>query len=167
MQSQVMDRPLAAPEAGTPAGTGRLGRKTVVSTHRGVLVCLEMQRVKGCVPVENLTRLPGSHERVAGILLFRGRPVPLVSIRRDRGESRHHRQKHDEHAIVVSAGGREFALRVDGVPMIAERPLQYASYADVPCVMRAKHLERFLALCVLSGGDSIDCSGVPDCRRAV
>lgn len=162
-----MDRPLAPSEASTPAGTGRLGRKTVVSTHRGVLVCLDMQHVVGCVPVENLTRLPGAQERVVGILLFRGRPLPLVAVRRDRGESRHNRQKHEEHALVVSAYGREFALRVDGVPAIVEGPLPYASYADVPCVMRVRHVERFLALCVLSGDESIDCSEVPDCSRAV
>jgi len=167
MQSQVMDRPVSAPEAGTHAGTERPGHKTVVSTHRGVLVCLDIQHVVGCVPVENLARLPGAQEKVAGILLFRGRPVPLVSFRRDRGESRRYRQKYEEHALVVSARGREFALKVDGVPAIVEGPLPYASYADAPCVMRARHVERFLALCVLSGDEPIDCSGVPDCRRAV
>lgn len=166
MQSQVMDRPAATSEADVTAGTGRPGRKTVVSTHRGVLVCLDMQRVVGCVQVEKLTRLPGSHERVAGILLFRGRPVPLVSVRRDKCEHRPSRHRHEEHALVVSALGGEFALRVDGVPKIVEGPLPYGSYADMPCVMRARHVERFLALCVLSGDEPIDCSRVPDCRRA-
>jgi hypothetical protein len=106
MQSQVMDRPISAPETSGTAGAERLRRKTVVSTHRDVLVCIEMRRVVGCVQVEKLTRLPGSHETIAGILLFRGRPVPLVSVRRHSGGRRNHKKRTEEHALVVSARGR-------------------------------------------------------------
>lgn len=166
MQSQVMDRPISAPETSGTAGAERLRRKTVVSTHRDVLVCLDMRRVVGCVQVEKLTRLPGSHDMIAGILLFRGRPVPLVSVRRHSGRRRNHKKRTEEHALVVSARGREFALRVDDVPKIVEGPLPYELYSGRPCVMRTKHVERFLELCALSGNEPIDRSTVPGCRRA-
>lgn len=161
-----MDRPISTPEMDGPAGAGRVHCKTVVSTHRDVLVCVDMGRVVGCVQVEKLTRLPGSHERIAGILLFRGRPVPLVSVRRQSGGSRSHRKRTEEHALVVSAHGREFALRVDAVPTILEGPLPYEIYSGRPCVMRTRHVDRFLELCAFSGDEPIDCSAAPDCRRA-
>jgi len=151
MESQLIDRPVARLETGSPARAARVEHKTVVSTYGGVLVCVNIQQVGGCVPVEKLTRLPGSHERVAGVLLFKGRPVPLVSVRHNRAGGPRHRQRHEEHALVVSVRGREFALKVDGAPSVVDGPLPYASSADAPCVMRARHLERFLALCV-SGG---------------
>jgi len=160
-----MDRPIAEPEVGGAAAECP-GRKTVVSTHRGVLVCLDMRSVVGCVQVEKPTRLPGSHERVEGVLLFRGDPVPLVSVRRDPHARRRRKHELEEHALVVSVRGRKFAVRVDAVPRVLEGPLSYGIYADMPCVMRGKHVERFLALCVLSGNETIDCSRVPDCRRA-
>lgn len=149
-----------------PVAAQHPGHKTAVLTHGGVLVCLDLRSVVGCVQVEKLTRLPGSHGRIEGVFLFRGRPVPLVSVGREPRAPRHHNRQPEEHALVVSMQGREFAVRVDAVPKILESPLPYGIYADAPCVMRAKHVERFLALCVLSGSEAIDCSRVPDCRRA-
>ena len=165
MQTQVMDRPIAEPEVGSAAAECS-GRKTVISTHRGVLVCLDVNSVVGCVQVEKLTRLPGSHDRVEGVLLFRGDPVPLVSVRRDPRAGRRRKHEHEEHALIVFVRDRKFAIRVDAVPSVLEGPLPYGTHAEASCVMRRKHVERFLALCVLSGNETIDCSRVPDCRRA-
>jgi hypothetical protein len=161
-----MDRPVAA--LGSENGVGREnpGHKRVVSKRRDVLVCLDMQCVVGCVQIEKLIRLPGSRGRIAGILLFRGKPIPLVSVRDDLPGRHSHRQRHEEHALVLTTRGREFALRVDDVPKIVEGPLPYGSYVDKACLMRTRHVERFLELCVLSDNQAIDSSRVPDCHRA-
>jgi hypothetical protein len=144
-------------------------RTKVIARQRNALLCLSLHSVRGCVRVDKLARLPGSQERIKGILLFRGKPVPLVSLQGWCSDRPSHKQHHEDFALVLSACGKEFALRVDDVPKMVEGPLlcgpEMGKMGKV-CIIHIRHVERLIETCVFPHRKTAQSPRVPACDRA-
>lgn len=123
----------------------------IVLTHRASQILVDAESVSGCANIERLSRVPGSPKSVKGLILFKGKAVPLVSLfgeRPDRlaRERTPQSRKSDDYAIVLSVKGFSFAARVDGSPTMCADLSSLENTGRNTCYLRKKHLERLLEI---------------------
>lgn len=136
---------------------GSRSRDKVVWKHVNALISIGIQSVEGCVEIRRLSRVPGSHKRVSGVLLFNGEAIPLMSLPLGTVTARPRKSRHEEYAVVVSIDSRKFAIRSDEVPRMVSRPLcpDERWHRESALHIRQSHLERFLTRCLSCEGEGV------------
>jgi hypothetical protein len=145
MASRVVDDPNAARGLEIPRQT------RVFSRRLNTLISVNRELVLGCTEIERLSRVPGSQARVAGVLLFRGEPIPVVSLPVSCCKRHAHKSKQEAYALLLLVGGMKFAVEVDEVPRMTDGPLPRHGCGERTCLIKTRHLEKFFRDCILRG----------------
>lgn len=106
---------------------GDAGRALVAFESNGSLFGMAAHDVLAIDEVSAMTAVPMSPPHLIGLLGFRGRPIPLVSIERFAGISERHKTGDAESGrrmLVVSALGMTVAIRCDRVRGIVVVPTE-------------------------------------------
>jgi len=143
MASRVVDDPNAA------CGLEISRQTRVFSRRRNTLISVNRELVLGCAEIERLSRVPGSQAKVAGVLLFRGEPIPVVSLPISCCKRHVHKSRQEAYALLLLVEGMKFAVEVDEVPRMTDGPLPRHGCGERACLIKTKHLEKFFRSCVL------------------
>ncbi|KPJ61274.1 MAG: hypothetical protein AMJ46_03020 [Latescibacteria bacterium DG_63] len=124
----------------------------VVWKYQGTLVSIGVHAVCGCTEVERVSRIPGSQDRVSGVISFKGEIIPVLSLFRQPLRSPCSKAKAENYAIVLSVSGLTFAVEVNEVPSVIIGPQVLDGRGDKLCRMREKHLQRLLQFHISRSG---------------